>query len=148
MAGDKRQPRAFLACYLVLIRDGKILLSKRGRTGYQDGKYSMVAGHVEDGETVWEALVRESREEAGLELDPRGLRMIHVLHRQDLDREYVDFFISSDTREEPRNLEPEKCAGLEWFGLNELPEAVIPYVRFAIGKIENRESYSEYKVAV
>ena len=145
--GDKRQPRAFLACYLVLIRDGKLLLSKRGHTGYQDGKYSMIAGHVEDVETVWEALVREAREEAGLYLDPGGLRMAHVMHRQDVDREYVDFYIASDTKEEPRNLEPEKCDGLDWFDRNGLPDNVIPYVRSAIESINRGEAYSEYRVS-
>lgn len=145
-SGSRRQPRAFLAVYLVLVRDGKILLSKRVNTGFHDGSYSMVAGHVEDKETVWDALVREAREEAGLTLDPKGLRVIHVSHRQDISREYVDFFIASDTKEEPRNLEPEKCGGLEWFDTKNLPANVIPYLKSVVDRINKREPYSEYKV--
>jgi 8-oxo-dGTP pyrophosphatase MutT (NUDIX family) len=143
LSGNKRRPKAFLACYLVLIREGKILLSRRANTGFQDGKYSMVAGHLEDRETVWDAIVREAEEEAGLTLDPKGLRIVHVSHRQDIDREYVDFYVMSDTKEEPRNLEPEKCDDLGWFDVKNPPKNVIPYVRAAIDCINRKEFYSE-----
>jgi 8-oxo-dGTP pyrophosphatase MutT (NUDIX family) len=145
LPSDKRKPKAFLACYLVLIRNGKILLSKRANTGYQDGKYSMVAGHFEGGETVWEALIREVKEESGISLDPKGLKVVHIMHRLDIDREYVDFYVLSDTTEEPRNLEPEKCDGLAWFNRGKLPSNTIPYVRQAVESINREEFYSEFK---
>ncbi len=141
-----RQPKAFLACYLVLIRDGKIMLSRRANTGYQDGKYSMVAGHLEGKESVREALVREAREEAGFSLEQKGLKIIHVMHRHDVDREYIDFFVAFNTREEPTNLEPEKCDEIGWFPIEKLPESTIPYVRAAIEEIRKGEFYSEYRV--
>jgi len=141
---DKRQPKAFLACYLILIRNGEILLSKRVNTGFNDGKYSMVAGHFEGNESVWDALKREAKEEAGLILGQKGLRLIHIMHRLDVDREYVDFYVLSDTQEEPRNLEPNKCASLDWFDMEKLPDNVIPYVRNAIESIRKGEFYSEY----
>ncbi len=147
MAVEKRQPKAFLACYLVLIRNGRILLSRRANTGFHDGEYSMIAGHLEDEETVFDAMVREAREEAGLALEPRELKVVHILHRQDIDREYVDFFVSSDTVEEPQNLEPGKCAGFEWFDMRKLPKSVIPYVRQAIDCIGKGKMYSECKVS-
>ena len=43
-----------------------------------------------------------------------------------------------------KNMEPEKCDDLRWFKINRLPENIIPYVRFAISKIRNKELYSEY----
>jgi 8-oxo-dGTP diphosphatase len=141
-----RQPKAFLACYLVLIRDGRIMLSRRANTGYQDGKYSMIAGHVEDRESVWEALIREAREEAGMSLSSNMLKMLHIGHRQDIDREYIDFYIAADTKEEPRNLEPQKCDELKWFGLDSLPDGMVPYVRDAVENIKKGELYSEYVV--
>jgi len=56
------------ASYLVLIEDNKILLQRRFNTGYEDGKYSLVAGHVDEGETFTEAIIREVKEEAGITL--------------------------------------------------------------------------------
>ena len=135
-----------MACYLVLIKNGKILLSRRANTGYQDGKYSMVAGHLENNETVYSATIREAKEEAGLVLHEEGLKIVHVMHRQDVDREYIDFFVSSKTKEEPRNLEPKKCDQLSWFEIDNLPDSTISYIRLAIEKIKEGIIYSEYKV--
>ncbi len=144
MSGEKRQPKAYLACYLVLIRRGKVLLSRRANTGHMDGNYSMIAGHLEDKETVYEAMAREAKEEGGLALDPKRLKVVHILHRLDLDREYVDFFVQSDTQDEPRNMEPQKCDRLDWFSIADLPEDMVPYVLQAIEEIENGRPYSEY----
>lgn len=35
------------AVYLLLIKENQILLLKRANTGYEDGKYSLVAGHMD-----------------------------------------------------------------------------------------------------
>ena len=40
--------RSYVCVYLVLERDGKVLLSLRENTGYEDGKWSLVAGHAEE----------------------------------------------------------------------------------------------------
>ena len=53
------------ASYLVLIDNSKILLSKRHNTGFMDGYYSFVAGHVEKGESYSGTIIREAFEEAG-----------------------------------------------------------------------------------
>jgi len=56
--------------HVFLLRGEEVLLLCRSNTGYEDGKLSVVAGHVEPAETVTQAAVRETREEVGRELSP------------------------------------------------------------------------------
>ena len=83
--------------YLMLIRGGKILLSRRFRTGYEDGKYSLPAGHIEDGETLTAGTCREIREEIGIVLHPKDLKLVHVMHRRHIDIR-VDYFFTIDEK--------------------------------------------------
>src|SRR3989338_4980939 len=83
------------ASYLVLMRENKILLSRRFNTGYEDGKFSLIAGHVEEGETFTQCLVREAKEEAGILLFPQDLEVAHVMQRDSHtpeNNERVDVF--------------------------------------------------------
>ena len=57
--------RSPVAVHLFLVKDGSILLLRRYNTGYEDGNYSVVAGHIDGGEQLMAAMVREAREEAG-----------------------------------------------------------------------------------
>jgi 8-oxo-dGTP pyrophosphatase MutT (NUDIX family) len=130
--------------HLLLFRDDRILLLKRFNTGYADGHYSVVAGHVDGHETARSAMAREALEEAGLAIDPADLRLCHVIHRRS-DGERISFFFSTDRwMGEPRNLEPHKCSELAWFALSALPEPMVPYVRHAIEQARDGCVYSEY----
>lgn len=132
-----------VAVHLLLIKDGKLLMSRRFNTGYQDGKYSLPAGHVDANESCLEALIRETKEEIGLDLQPKNINFAHVVHRFE-DRESIDFFFSCEKWQgEPKNMEDNKCDRLAWFPLNELPENTVPYVRKSIEKYLKKEKYSE-----
>jgi mutator protein MutT len=52
----------------VIVDDGRVLLIKRGQPPLQ-GRWSLPGGVVELGETLQEALVREVREETGLDVE-------------------------------------------------------------------------------
>lgn len=85
------------AVYLIIRDNDKVLLSLRQNTGWKDGNYSLVAGHVDGGESALEAMCREAKEEAGITIQPDDLVFTHVMHRlnADPDDEYVDFFSSA-----------------------------------------------------
>ena len=121
-----------VAVHLFLVRGDEVLLLRRANTGYEDGKYSVIAGHLDGGETVIAAATREAREEAGIALDPAGVRVVGVMHRRAND-ERIDFFVvAAAWAGEVTNCEPHKCDALAWFPLVGVPERTIPYVRRAL----------------
>ncbi len=130
--------------HMFFIREGKILLARRQHTGYMDGHYSVPAGHLDGGETVRMAAVREAQEEIGVRLDPADIVFAGVFHRQEGD-ERVDFFVHVQRWSgEPVNTEPEKCDDLRWTNLNSLPDNTIPYIRRAIENFRAGIPFEEF----
>lgn len=134
----------YVAAYLVLIQNDQILLLRRFNTGYQDGKYSLVAGHLDGGETVEECIIREAKEEAGIDLYQEGLQVKHIMHRKASDREYMDvYLVATMWNGNVQNMEPHKCDDLSWFSLSALPENLMIEVGFALEKIQQGIFFSE-----
>jgi 8-oxo-dGTP diphosphatase len=124
--------RTISAVHLFLIRDGQVLLLRRFHTGYEDGNYSVIAGHLDGGEEVIAAMIREAREEAGIEVEPEDMRVVGVMHRN-TSPERIDFFLAAVRwRGDIHNCEPKRCDELAWYPLDRLPENVIPYVYQAL----------------
>ncbi len=136
--------------YIILIKDNKVLLSRRFNTGFMDGKYGLVAGHGESAESFTKTIIREAKEEANIILKAKNLRAIHVMHRFEMQnntelRERVDvFFTAKKWAGEPKNMEPHKCDDLSWFSFDQLPDNTIPYIKHAFDSIKNEIFYSEY----
>lgn len=136
--------RMIVSVYLILKNDrDEILLLKRQNTGYCDGLYGLPAGHVDGGESVYAAMAREAREEAGVGVDEGDLRLAHTMHRNCGDHERIDlFFVCSRWDGEPTNMEPHKCAELAWYPMRALPENVIGYYLQAFECIQKNEPLS------
>ncbi len=132
------------AVYLVLQQDDQVLLLQRQNTGYMDGYWGLPAGHHDGGQTLKEAMCREAKEEAGIDIMPADLTFLHVMHRDANDGERIDFYFGC-TRWAGgvTNTEPHKCAGLAWFPLNNLPANTISVVRQALELIATNINYSE-----
>lgn len=131
--------------YLLIIRDGKILLMRRANTGFEDGNYGLPAGHLDGKETSREGGAREAFEEIGIKIKPEDMEVVHVMHRKAANDERIDFFMTATTFEgQLENREPEKCDDLGWFALDDLPPNTIDYVRVAIENALAKKFYSEY----
>lgn len=123
------------AAYVALVRPGaaglEVLMMLRRGTGYMDGHWALVAGHLEDAESVEAGAVREVREEVGVEIDTGSLEPLCGMHRRSSDLpidQRVDYFFACRTwRGEPRLLETGKAADLRWFPLSGLPDPVVPH---------------------
>ena len=133
------------ASYLLFEREGQILLMKRKNTGYKDGKYSLVAGHVDKGENFRDAMIREAEEEVGVEIDRSDLETLSVMHRKSGEYVYVDvFFRVTEWKGEPTNEEPEKCSELKWADPGALPDDTIDYVEKVVKEKDEGLEYQEY----
>jgi 8-oxo-dGTP diphosphatase len=125
------------AAYVLLRRsaDGadQLLLQLRQGTGYMDGHWAAAAaGHVEAGESVLAAAVREAAEELGIDIDPADLVPLCAMHRTVAPHgpidERVDFFFECRRwTGEPRLQEADKSVDLRWFDLDALPDRVVPH---------------------
>lgn len=134
-----------IAVHLFLVKEEKVLLARRCNTGYEDGNFSVPAGHVEKNETCLAAMARETREEIDVEVDEQDLHMTHVMHRKSNGEYRVDFFFECiQWKGEPKINELDKCDKLDWVSTNKLPNNVIPYIRQAVEKAGAGIKYSEF----
>ncbi len=133
------------AAYVLLLREvegrEQLLLQLRQNTGYYDGHWATAAaGHVEQGESVHQAAVREAAEELGVTVDPDDLAPLTVMHRTGgnglpID-ERVDFFFACRRWSgDPTIIEPEKCAALQWYELDALPTPLVPHELAVLGAV-------------
>jgi 8-oxo-dGTP diphosphatase len=150
MAEIKERFKIIPAIYILFRHEGKLLLIRRANTGYQDGNYSLPAGHVDGGEPAEQAALREALEEVGVRIKPQDLRFVHLMHRNvDADDRYkterADIFFEAVAWEgELANCEPQKCDELRWASSDALPENIIPEVAYAIHAIDRGEYYSSF----
>ena len=142
----KERNKAIPAAYLFLEKDGKFLTARRCNTGYQDGNYQVPAGHVDAGELPSEALIREAKEEIGIDISPDNVELVHASYRPKHDNtdNRVDFFFRvKKWSGEVENMEPNKCDDLKWVTLDELPETMTPHVRDAFDCMRKNIFYKE-----
>ncbi|GGO64207.1 NUDIX hydrolase [Nonomuraea cavernae] len=131
-AGEERF-RAVVAVHVLVVRGEEVLLGRRAGTGWADGRWHLPSGHLEPGESVVRAAVREAREELGVGIEPRDLTFAHIMHRAP-DR--VDlFFVAREWQGEPRNAEPHKCSEVRWWPLDRLPVDTVGYAAAAVAEV-------------
>lgn len=99
----------------------EVLLALRKNTGHNDGQYELPGGHVEEGEDLIQAMIREAKEELNIDLERKDLKIEHILHHYKGNR--LKFVISAtDYKGNLQIGEPDKCERLEWFDVKRLPE--------------------------
>lgn len=131
-----KSPIFYGAVHLLFYRnEEEVLLLKRQNTGFEDGKWSVVAGRIDGGEEVIAAAIREAKEEAGVDIEPSQLDVVGVMHRKNTNSEWIDFYLKVKSWSgDISNCEPNKCEELSWFNVYEMPENMIAYIRQAIEK--------------
>ena len=127
-----------VAVHLLLIKDGKILL-ERSVKPYKDYYMKLVipSGHLKEGENVEEAMIREAKEELGIEV--KELELVQIMNVNGFSDVYdCYFFLCKDYAGEIRNNEPEYAKELEWHSLDKPIENMMDYQGYALEKyLEN-----------
>ena len=149
------------SAYVALLRDDparpgrtEVLLQERRGTGYMDRWWACgAAGHVELGESVLHAAAREATEELGVTIDPVDLHPVTTLHRHialtsPLEERYDTFVMARRWAGEPAVRESDKCAGLRWWALDDLPERTVPHEAQVLAALAEAERTGEPVPAV
>lgn len=126
--------------------DGTVLLGLRhADSAFAPSTWHALAGHCEQ-ENAISCLIREAREEAGLHIERQDVELVHVVHHIDKagDRPRMGLFFRAHVWSgEPELREPDKCTQWKFWDPSALPDALVPYTRVAIEKIQNGQLYSE-----
>ncbi|KAK2375651.1 Nudix (Nucleoside diphosphate linked moiety X)-type motif 1 [Trifolium repens] len=122
-------PAPRVAVVVFLLKDRSILLGRR-RSSVGDATFALPGGNLEFGESFEECAAREVKEETGLDLGQNKIEYLTVTNNVFLDQpkkcHYVTIFmrvvLDAQEKQVVQNLEPEKCDGWDWFGLDNLPQ--------------------------
>ena len=141
----KERHKTNSAVFLILLRKIKgknqILLQFRQNTGYMDNMWDMaVNGHIENGERLEDALIRETKEEIGIDVNKSSLELITFDHKEK-ENYYNFFFICNEFKGTPTITEQNKCAKLEWFDIDNLPDNLIEHDKKAINRLQSQKNY-------
>ena len=137
-----------------IVKGGKVLLVDHKKLG----KWLPIGGHIKSKETPDQAMIREAREEAGLDVKiiseryldddsdvemlsrPDHVQLERIVERKGGEHQHIDFVYVCRTRGRKGGKGSEKC---RWFSKEELetnfkvPNNVKFFAKKAIGKLES-----------
>jgi 8-oxo-dGTP diphosphatase len=125
--------------HVILRRRGQILLLRRTGDVYASGQFCLPSGHLENGESVIDAAVRETREETGIALDLAALGHVLSIHQRNPGTRHARIgfaFMPSQWDGEPVNAEPHKHSELHWADPARLPPDTVGYTAAVIAAVE------------
>ena len=136
----------FLSSVYLIIRNEKneILLQRRQGTKLWPGFLALPAGHIDEGENAYDAIIRESKEELGIEISISNIIDTFVVNRRNKSLlPYYDVYFEIDNyKNDIKIKEPEKCSELVWCNINNLPEDMIDFEKEAIKNNQNGIRFS------
>jgi molecular chaperone GrpE (heat shock protein) len=138
---DKKYPEPIVGG-LIINKEGKILLAKSKKW---NKKYTVFGGHVEHNESLEDAVIRETKEEAGIDVvivDKLGFGQ--SISEKDCYKDkhfvFMDFLCQFEGNDEEIKLNDEYENDYKWFSLEEASKLDTPH-----GTRRLIEAYSEYK---
>lgn len=151
MNNEQERPKVGVGVLVVREMNGKkqVLMHQR-KSEHGNGYWASGGGHLELGESLVEAALRELREEAGADLQVFEPRFLGVCNFTELyPKHYLDVsFLVHWRSGDPQNTEPEKMGPWEWFSLEELPSPIFPVVERYIEALKSGQIFFDSKAAI
>ena len=135
------EPKPSVGVGVMILKDGKFLMAKR-KGSHGAGEYSFPGGHLEYMESFEDCLIRETKEETGLDI--ANIRFLYVTNcKKYTPKHYVNVdFVADWVSGVPQVMEPEKAEEWGWYSFDDLPEGELsPFCKLAIDAYKNNRSY-------
>lgn len=117
----------------------QLLLGLR-KSAHANGTWCAPGGHMEYGESNEQAAIRETKEETGLDINPKDVVLKGTTNDffKESGKHYITLhLLCKNYSGTPKIMEPDKCAEWRWFDLNHLPENLM---------LSNKNFLEQYKV--
>ncbi len=137
---DDQRPKVGIG--VVIFKDNNILLGKRkNANGDGENEYACPGGHLELMESFEDCAKRETKEEAGIEIE--NIRFLSLYNlTQYAPKHSVNIGLVADWKSgEPQNLEPHKLEGWDWYSLDNLPSPLYSAIPQYIEALRTGKNY-------
>ena len=129
---------------LLIIRDGRILLAKKKRS-FGEGKFNGVGGKVESGETVEEAMLRETKEEIGVvpvDYSQRAIIYFDEFVKGEQMQVVMNVFVANNFVGQPQESDEMKP---QWFDIDKIPyEQMFPDDKLWLPELLKGKKFDAY----
>ena len=107
---------------MIFNEEGKVFLAKRGPKARNEiGKWEFPGGSVEFGETCENAVVREVKEEFGIDIKViEFLEVVNHILPEEKQHWVSPSFVAKHIGGIPKIIEPQKCFGFKWIKIGEI----------------------------
>lgn len=120
---EPQRPKVGVGVY-IMDGQGNLLMTLR-KSEHAKGTWCPPGGHLELGEEFSECCVREVKEEVGLDVE--GVEFLAVVNNFfSSEKHYVNLdFVAKGVSGKPIIAEPDKCAEIGWYPLDNLPQPLM-----------------------
>jgi ADP-ribose pyrophosphatase YjhB (NUDIX family) len=129
--------RPGVGCGAAILRDGRLLLVERRKIP-EAGHWNLPGGKVDFLERVETAVLREIREEIGVEIALEGLLGVTEMIGVDGQHWVSPIYRAAIAKGEPVNCEPDKTAAIGWFPLDAPPAPLAQGAKDAIAALQGK----------